>query len=104
LPSTSPPSITHPPLHYALPICVAAKRRPAGEHLVQQDAEAEDVAAIIDLAAACLFRRHVRHGPEHHAGIGFLLQHRHAARIAAQDRKSTRLNSITVASRMTSSA
>ena len=46
---------------------VAAERRPAGEHLVQQDAEAEDVAAVIDLAAARLLGRHVGDGAEHHA-------------------------------------
>jgi hypothetical protein len=36
----------------------------AGEQLVQEDAEREHVAPRVHRGAACLLRRHVRHGPE----------------------------------------
>jgi len=35
---------------------IAPERRTAGQHFVQQHAEAEDIAAVIDLAAARLLR------------------------------------------------
>ena len=47
----------------------AAERQLAREHLVQHDAEAEDVGAMIDLAADRLLRRHVGQRPDHRAGL-----------------------------------
>ena len=63
---------------------VPAKRRAPGEHLVQQHAETEHVAAMIDLPAARLLGRHVGDRAEHQPGIGVGLGQRLAARVAAQ--------------------
>ena len=44
--------------------------RPApGEHLVEHDPGAEDVATVVDRCALRLLRRHVADGPEHHPAI-----------------------------------
>ena len=47
---------------------VATKRRPAGGHLVEHDAEAEDVAARVDLQSPRLLRRHVLRRAHHEPG------------------------------------
>ena len=43
------------------------ERHPAGRHLVEHDAEREEVGAVIDGAAERLLRRHVRDRADHHA-------------------------------------
>ena len=48
----------------------AAERRPAGQHLVQHDAERVEVGARVDLAPQRLLGRHVLAGAEHAAGLG----------------------------------
>ena len=48
----------------------AAERRPAGQHLVQDDAEGVEVRARVDLAPQRLLGRHVLAGAEHAAGLG----------------------------------
>jgi len=46
--------------------------QPAGDHLVQQHAEREQIAAVIQRLAARLLGRHVGHGPDHLAFPGQL--------------------------------
>ena len=49
---------------------LAAKRRNAGQHLVQNHAEGEDVRAVVAAAAAHLFRRHVADRSHEPPGLG----------------------------------
>ena len=49
---------------------VAGEERPAGEHLVEQDAEGPDVGALVDRLAARLLRAHVGGGAEDEPGRG----------------------------------
>ena len=51
-------------------VVFSGERTPAGQHLVEHDAERPDISACVQRIAARLFRRHVRHGPEHHARSG----------------------------------
>ena len=46
---------------------IGVERAAAGEHLVEHDAEREDVGAVIDGLAAHLLGRHVAHRAEHRA-------------------------------------
>ena len=48
----------------------AAKGTLSGGELVEDQAERELIAAVVELAAAGLFGTHVIHGPDHHAGSG----------------------------------
>ena len=48
---------------------LAVKRPPAGEHLVEHDAERPDVRALVDRAALGLLGRHVGRGAENHAHL-----------------------------------
>ena len=41
------------------------ERQAAREHLVEHDAEREQIGTVIDRPSQRLLRRHVRHGPEH---------------------------------------
>ena len=47
----------------------AVERRTTRNHLVEQDAEAPEVAARVDLEAAGLLRRHVARRAHHHPGV-----------------------------------
>ena len=49
---------------------VALERLLAGEQLVQDRAEGEDVRAVVDRQAADLLGRHVAHRAHHRAGLG----------------------------------
>ena len=51
---------------------VRLERLPPGEHLVEDDAEREDVGAMIDRLRADLLGRHVGRRAEHHAGLGLV--------------------------------
>ncbi len=55
---------------HRLDAALAAERQRAAEHLVEQDAERENIGAVIDRAAARLLRRHVGDGAEDDIGIG----------------------------------
>ena len=48
---------------------VAQERTPAGQHLVEHDAEGPDIGAAIDRAPAGLFRRHIGGRAEDHAHL-----------------------------------
>jgi hypothetical protein len=45
----------------------AAEWRRAGHHLLEHDAEREDVTAMVDGDTRCLLRRHVRRGADDHS-------------------------------------
>ena len=63
------------------------ERSRAGEHFVEDRAEAEDVGARIERLALCLLRRHVRRRPEDRALDGPRhVSHRPATRSAWPDR------------------
>ena len=49
---------------------VAAERQHPGPHLVEYDSERKQVAARVQFAPACLFRRHIGHRPQQSAGVG----------------------------------
>ncbi len=49
---------------------LALERQSPREHLVERDAEREEIRAPVDLAARELLGRHVRRRAEHHAGLG----------------------------------
>jgi hypothetical protein len=66
---------------------VADERPPPGEHLVEDDAEGEDVGAMIRRRATYLFRRHVADRAEHDSGGRVESRHRRARRLRQRRRQ-----------------